>query len=50
MYSTTQAASHWLHIVPWGIRKLMIYIRDKYENPHVIITENGEKTPKNSFF
>ncbi|XP_021894780.1 putative beta-glucosidase 41 isoform X2 [Carica papaya] len=44
-----RAASHWLHIVPWGIRKLMIYIRDKYENPHVIITENGMDDPNSPF-
>lgn len=37
-----QAASHWLHIVPWGIRKLMRYIKEKYGNPLIIITENGK--------
>lgn len=36
-----KAASSWLHIVPWGIRKLARYIKDKYGNPPVIITENG---------
>ncbi|OWM81223.1 hypothetical protein CDL15_Pgr007254 [Punica granatum] len=36
-----RAASRWLHIVPWGIRKFAIYVRDKYGNPPVIITENG---------
>ncbi|KAJ3679409.1 hypothetical protein LUZ60_017420 [Juncus effusus] len=35
------AASHWLHIVPWGIRKLMKYIKENYKNPEIIITENG---------
>ncbi|XP_072953891.1 beta-glucosidase 25 [Typha angustifolia] len=35
------AASHWLHIVPWGIRKLMRYVKEKYGNPLTIITENG---------
>ncbi|OMP04537.1 Glycoside hydrolase, family 1 [Corchorus olitorius] len=34
-------ASSWLRIVPWGIRKLAIYLKDKYGNPSVIITENG---------
>ncbi|CAL1374252.1 unnamed protein product [Linum trigynum] len=36
-----KAASSWLRIVPWGIRKLMNYVKDKYGNPLVIITENG---------
>lgn len=39
------AASGWLHIVPWGIRKLMNYIKDHYDNPLVIITENGMDDP-----
>lgn len=38
-----QAASGWLRIVPWGIRKLMNHIKDKYGNPLVMITENGKK-------
>ncbi|KAK8507376.1 hypothetical protein V6N12_072639 [Hibiscus sabdariffa] len=36
-----RAASRWIRIVPWGIRKLARYLRDKYDNPPVIITENG---------
>ncbi|XP_011095300.1 putative beta-glucosidase 41 isoform X2 [Sesamum indicum] len=43
-----RAASSWLHIVPWGIRKLANYIKDKYGNPPVIITENGMDDPKRS--
>ncbi|KAJ6423293.1 hypothetical protein OIU84_024269 [Salix udensis] len=31
----------WLHIVPWGIHKLLKYVKDKYGNPPVVITENG---------
>ncbi|CAD6338617.1 unnamed protein product [Miscanthus lutarioriparius] len=37
------AASGWLHIVPWGMFKLMKYIKEMYGNPPVIITENGRK-------
>ncbi|KAL3830627.1 hypothetical protein ACJIZ3_019429 [Penstemon smallii] len=33
--------STWLYIVPYGMRSLMNYIRQKYGNPPVIITENG---------
>ncbi|KAK3021418.1 hypothetical protein RJ639_046826 [Escallonia herrerae] len=36
-----RAASRWLHIVPWGIRKLAKYVKERYGNPPVIITENG---------
>lgn len=36
-----RAASSWLYIVPWGIRKLANYVKEKYGNPLVIITENG---------
>ncbi|KAL8480724.1 hypothetical protein ACS0TY_027314 [Phlomoides rotata] len=36
-----RANSAWLYIVPSGIRSLMNYIRQKYGNPLVIITENG---------
>ncbi|XP_073317593.1 putative beta-glucosidase 41 [Primulina huaijiensis] len=43
-----RAASSWLHIVPWGIRKLANYIKDKYGNPPVIITENGMDDPNRS--
>ncbi|CAM8987873.1 unnamed protein product [Rhodiola kirilowii] len=37
-----KAASTWLHIVPWGIRKVTNYVKEKYNNPQMIITENGE--------
>lgn len=36
-----QANSIWLYIVPRGMRSLMNYIKQKYGNPTVIITENG---------
>ncbi|KAL7181508.1 hypothetical protein ACSBR1_040409 [Camellia fascicularis] len=35
-----RAHSIWLYIVPHGIRSLMNYIKEKYGNPPVIITEN----------
>nr|POF08725.1 putative beta-glucosidase 41 [Quercus suber] len=40
-----RAASRWIRIVPWGIRKLANYVKDKYGNPPVIITENGMDDP-----
>ncbi|KAK1416006.1 hypothetical protein QVD17_31794 [Tagetes erecta] len=36
-----RAHSEWLYIVPWGIRSALNYLKNKYENPLVIITENG---------
>ncbi|CAD5334887.1 unnamed protein product [Arabidopsis thaliana] len=44
-----RAGSSWLHIVPWGIRKLAVYVKDIYGNPPVFITENG-MDEKNSPF
>ncbi|KAK3598305.1 hypothetical protein CHS0354_029215 [Potamilus streckersoni] len=38
-WNTTE--SSWLRINPWGIRSLLIWIRDRYGNPPVFITENG---------
>ncbi|GAU49788.1 hypothetical protein TSUD_94290 [Trifolium subterraneum] len=44
-----KAASSWLHIVPWGIRKLMKHVKIKYRNTPVIITENGMDDPNRPF-
>lgn len=37
-----QAASEWLFIVPWGLRKVLNYIAKKYNNPAIYVTENGK--------
>ncbi|CAG0901510.1 unnamed protein product [Darwinula stevensoni] len=37
-YST---GSGWLKLYPQGFRKLLNYIKDRYGNPEVIVTENG---------
>ncbi|KAH0467835.1 hypothetical protein IEQ34_002868 [Dendrobium chrysotoxum] len=44
-----KASSIWLYIVPRGLRSLMNYIKDKYGNPPVIITENGMDDSNNPF-
>ncbi|KAM1214734.1 hypothetical protein ACFX2I_011219 [Malus domestica] len=44
-----RANSIWLYIVPEGMRKLMNYIKKKYGNPLVIITENGMDDPNSPF-
>ncbi|KAJ4969132.1 hypothetical protein NE237_015833 [Protea cynaroides] len=36
-----KAASEWLYIVPWGLRKLIKYVAERYQNPPIYITENG---------
>ncbi|XP_047336468.1 putative beta-glucosidase 41 [Impatiens glandulifera] len=40
--------SRWMHIVPWGIRKVVNYVKDKYGNLPLMISENGVDDPKNS--
>ncbi|KAK3222884.1 hypothetical protein Dsin_009909 [Dipteronia sinensis] len=44
-----RANSIWLYIVPSGMRSLMNYIKQKYGNPPVIITENGMDDPNSPF-
>ncbi|KAJ8976261.1 hypothetical protein NQ317_006339 [Molorchus minor] len=31
----------WLKVVPWGIRGLLNWVRETYNDPYVIVTENG---------
>ncbi|KAE9597346.1 putative beta-glucosidase [Lupinus albus] len=44
-----RANSIWLYIVPQGMRSLMNYIKQKYGNPPVVITENGMDDPNSPF-
>eukprot|EP00058_Branchiostoma_floridae_P022660 XP_002608150.1 hypothetical protein BRAFLDRAFT_90436 [Branchiostoma floridae] len=36
-----RAASEWLYVVPWGLRRLLKFIKLNYGDPDVYITENG---------
>lgn len=35
------SASKWLQVVPWGFRRLLNFVRTRYGNVPVIVTENG---------
>ncbi|KAJ8459125.1 hypothetical protein OPV22_032051 [Ensete ventricosum] len=37
----TQAASDWLFVYPKGIREVLLYLKNRYNNPIIYITENG---------
>ncbi|XP_020250280.1 beta-glucosidase 12-like [Asparagus officinalis] len=43
-----KAASDWLFIYPPGIRRLLLYIKNKYNNPNIYITENGVDEANNA--
>lgn len=36
-----QANSDWLYIVPWGLYKAVTYVKEKYGNPTMFLSENG---------
>ncbi|XP_074556242.1 beta-glucosidase 12-like [Curcuma longa] len=44
----TQAASSWLFIYPRGMREILLYLKNKYNNPLIYITENGVDEANNA--
>ena len=34
-------AAPWLYVVPWGLGKILKWVKANYNNPVVYITENG---------
>ncbi|KAK3027162.1 hypothetical protein RJ639_041263, partial [Escallonia herrerae] len=45
-----KAASFWLNVYPRGILDLLLYIKEKYNNPLIYITENGVDEVNNDTF
>ncbi|KAL4303604.1 hypothetical protein GQ457_10G028770 [Hibiscus cannabinus] len=44
-----KANSIWIYVVPRGMRSIMNYVKQKYGNPPVIVTENGYDDPNSPF-
>jgi len=38
----------WLSVVPWGMRRLLRWIKHRYDDPVVYVTENGLSVPNES--
>ncbi|KAL5983312.1 Beta-glucosidase 12 [Asimina triloba] len=36
-----RAASSWLYVYPTGIRDMLVYVKNRYNNPVTYVTENG---------
>ena len=34
-------APTWLYCVPWSLRKVLVWLKEQYNDPDIIITENG---------
>uniref|UniRef100_A0A7N0VF79 Beta-glucosidase n=1 Tax=Kalanchoe fedtschenkoi TaxID=63787 RepID=A0A7N0VF79_KALFE len=45
-----RANSVWLYKVPWGVYKTASYIKERYGNPTIILSENGMDDPGNATF
>ncbi|KOM44458.1 hypothetical protein LR48_Vigan05g206300, partial [Vigna angularis] len=41
LYLYLQTASDWLYVCPKGIKKLLLYTKEQYNDPVIYITENG---------
>ncbi|XP_047321182.1 beta-glucosidase 44-like [Impatiens glandulifera] len=42
-----KANSDWLRVVPWGIYKAMMYVRERYGQHSIILSESGMDDPGN---
>jgi len=43
-----QAESGWLYGAGWGLRKLLNWVKNRYDNPDVYLTEGGWSLPANT--
>ena len=48
MWFCVQADSEWLRVVPWGLRKLLVWIDQRYNHPDIYVLENGVDCPQES--
>jgi len=44
------SACDWLYVVPWGFGKLLNWIKVRYNNLPIVITENGVPIPNEDTF
>ncbi|KAL8111031.1 beta-glucosidase 44-like [Apium graveolens] len=42
-----KAYSYWLYNVPWGLYKAIMYVKERYGNPTMVLAENGMDQPGN---
>ena len=40
-----QADSTWLNVVPWGFNRVLMWTSERYNNPGILVTENGVDVP-----
>ncbi|XP_048330489.2 beta-glucosidase 44 [Ziziphus jujuba] len=40
-----KANSYWLYDVPWGMYKALMYVKERFQNPTIILSENGMDNP-----
>lgn len=43
-----RAESSWLYVTPWGFRKILHWIDNRYGHPPIFVTENGCSVPHES--
>ena len=40
--------STWLKVVPWGMREILVWVKEHYDDPEIFITENGVSSNQTS--
>ena len=44
-----QTEVDWLFLYPQGMKKIVMYMKDRFNNTPMVITENGKKKKKFTF-